>query len=256
MKIRKILGLMFAATLALVGCSGSNGPTTLKGVSLSGTATKLTYNEGDKFDPTGLTITASYKDSSFTKDVTSSVVWEDLKVGMTSVIGTYTENLFSASVTVSGITVNKITWTAAEKSIIDTHFYGADIPYVGLKDSGALTWDSEYEVATKSGGTSTKAILDNFATAFNGWEDYSCVDAEYVAEYESYYYCFEKKLKPVQEVDLLMLLSMVLKQAVITKVIQQKMVLDYSQLKLLILIIMNGLLKQLNMLLKVMNQPQ
>ena len=68
--------------------------------------TKTVYTAGDHFDPTGLTITATYSDST-QGDVTSSVVWspDPLTQGITSVTGTYG----GKSVVVSGITVNQAT---------------------------------------------------------------------------------------------------------------------------------------------------
>ncbi len=48
---------------------------TLTAVALSGTPTHSTYTVGDSFDPTGLTVTATYSDNS-TADVTSNATWQ------------------------------------------------------------------------------------------------------------------------------------------------------------------------------------
>lgn len=48
---------------------------TLTSVALSGTPTHSTYTVGDSFDPTGLTVTATYSDNS-TADVTSNATWQ------------------------------------------------------------------------------------------------------------------------------------------------------------------------------------
>lgn len=48
---------------------------TLTKVALSGTPTHNTYTVGDSFDPTGLTVTATYSDNS-TADVTSNATWQ------------------------------------------------------------------------------------------------------------------------------------------------------------------------------------
>ena len=79
---------------------------TITELSYSGTPTKKTYDDGDSFDPTGLTVTATYDDSS-SEDVTSSVVWtpDPLTAGTTSVTGTY----MGLTVNVTGITVNNVT---------------------------------------------------------------------------------------------------------------------------------------------------
>lgn len=65
--------------------------------------TKTTYTAGESFDPTGLTITATYSDST-TSNVTSSVVWtpDPLTAGTTSVTGTYG----GKTIVISGLTVN------------------------------------------------------------------------------------------------------------------------------------------------------
>lgn len=65
--------------------------------------TKTTYTAGESFDPTGLTITATYSDST-TGNVTSSVVWspDPLTAGTTSVTGTFG----GKTITITGLTVN------------------------------------------------------------------------------------------------------------------------------------------------------
>ena len=75
---------------------------------------KTTYNDGESFDPTGLTITATYSDST-SSDVTSSVVWtpDPLTAGTTSVTGTFG----GKSIIITGLTVNAPT----EPEIIDSN---------------------------------------------------------------------------------------------------------------------------------------
>lgn len=76
---------------------------TITGLSYTGTPTKTTYSAGESFDPTGLTVTATYNDAS-QENVTASVTWtpDPLTLGTTSVTGTY----MGQTVNVSGITVN------------------------------------------------------------------------------------------------------------------------------------------------------
>ena len=76
--------------------------------------TKTTYTAGESFDPTGLTITATYSDST-TGNVTSSVVWspDPLTAGTTSVTGSFG----GKSITITGLTVN----AATEPEIIDSN---------------------------------------------------------------------------------------------------------------------------------------
>lgn len=78
----------------------------LTGLTFDGTLTKTEYAAGDRFDPTGLTVIASYDDSAdLTLDAAKDVVWEKLTSGMTSVTGTYTVGKVSKTITVTGITV-------------------------------------------------------------------------------------------------------------------------------------------------------
>ena len=79
---------------------------TVSSLSKTGTPTKTTYTSGESFDPSGLTITATYSDSS-SSNVTSLVTWSPspLTAGTTSVTGSYG----GKSVTVSGLTVEQAT---------------------------------------------------------------------------------------------------------------------------------------------------
>ncbi len=68
----------------------------------TGTLKKTEYIDGDTFDSTGLTVTATYTDNT-NEDVTNKVTWtpNPLTEGTTSVTGTYS----TETVTVNGITV-------------------------------------------------------------------------------------------------------------------------------------------------------
>lgn len=100
--------------------------------------TKATYTAGESFDPTGLTITANYSDST-SSDVTSSVVWspDPLTAGTTSVTGTYG----GKSITITGLTVN----AATEPEIIDSNSDLSVGDYVVLRTSagvGVTGWNN------------------------------------------------------------------------------------------------------------------
>ena len=77
-------------------------PKTITGLSYTGDPTKTEYYSGENFDPTGLTVTATFNDSS-SEDVTTSVVWtpSPLTTGTTAVTGTY----MGKTINVSGLTV-------------------------------------------------------------------------------------------------------------------------------------------------------
>ena len=78
----------------------------MTGLTYSGTPTTTTYDEGQSFNPAGLTVYANYSDSS-KENVTSEVTWspDPLTYGVTSVTGQYSKYY----VTINGITVNKVT---------------------------------------------------------------------------------------------------------------------------------------------------
>ena len=100
--------------------------------------TKTTYTAGESFDPTGLTITATYSDST-QGNVTSSVVWtpDPLTAGTTSVTGTFG----GQSIVISGLTVN----AATEPEIIDSNSDLSVGDYVVLRTAagvGVTGWNN------------------------------------------------------------------------------------------------------------------
>lgn len=78
----------------------------LSSISVSGTPSKTTYYAGENFDSTGITVTATYSDSS-TANVTSSCTYTPtpLTQGTTSVTVSYTEGGVTKTTAVNGITV-------------------------------------------------------------------------------------------------------------------------------------------------------
>ena len=100
--------------------------------------TKTTYTAGESFDPTGLTITANYTDST-SSNVTSSVVWtpNPLTEGTTSVTGTFG----GKTIVISGLTVN----AATEPEIIDSNSDLSVGNYVYLRTAagvGVTGWNN------------------------------------------------------------------------------------------------------------------
>lgn len=124
-------------------------------LSYSGTLAKDTYNEGEEFDATGLTITATFE--TFSLDVTGSVTWDALIAGNTSVTGRIQLSGAERTVTVSGITVTgyycseiTVDATNAQKD----YFVGETTNKTGLvvtatyKDSAGIGPDQVEEVAS------------------------------------------------------------------------------------------------------------
>ncbi len=146
----------------------------IKTLTVSGSLTKTTYTEGQKFDPTGLKVTATYEDNT-TADVTDSVSWSPstLTAGTTFVTGTVN----GKTVTVSGITVNPA--KAVSISVSETN---VNLPLNGVfsftgkvtatLDNG-LTKDvtsnctfSGYDL-TKSGAQTVTVTYGELTTTYN-----------------------------------------------------------------------------------------
>ncbi len=95
-------------------------PATVSSIAVSGTPTKTTYIDGEKFDPAGLVVTATYSDASTGAIDAALVDWTfdpaTLVKGQTSVNVTAKFNsVSSAAYEVTGLTVNDIpTKTVAE----------------------------------------------------------------------------------------------------------------------------------------------
>ena len=90
-------------------------PVKLTGISVKNAPTKVTYNEGDNFDKTGMVIEATYSDST-KKDVTTYTVTDgnNLAAGKSTVTISYTEGGVTKTCT-QAITVNAVTPPAPVK---------------------------------------------------------------------------------------------------------------------------------------------
>lgn len=87
-----------------IDCEDGAPAANLTKIEVSGTPTKITYFDGEPFDPTGLVVTATYEDES-TEVVTSRVEWtfnpETLTLGTNEVKATATYGEMTASKTVT-----------------------------------------------------------------------------------------------------------------------------------------------------------
>ena len=119
---------------------------TMTDLSYTGTPTKTAYNVGESFDPTGLTVTATFNDNS-TEDVTSQVAWTPdlLTTGTTSVTGTYKDR----TITVTGLTVTIAPGTTA------------DNPYTVAEARAAI------DANTGLTGVYATGIVSQIVTAYN-----------------------------------------------------------------------------------------
>lgn len=124
----------------------------INSISISGTANKNVYNQGDTFDPAGLEVTATYTDGTTGIIDNNKCDWldsntssEHLSIGTTSVIC----KIGSASATYSGITVNEVK------------------TYQLVKDVSSLNVGDKVVIAQNSKGVVAGSINSSFLNAAN-----------------------------------------------------------------------------------------
>ncbi|MGN0235912.1 MAG: bacterial Ig-like domain-containing protein [Paludibacteraceae bacterium] len=121
-------------------------------IAISGNATKTTYKDGEAFDVTGLTVTATKSDAS-TEDVTNAVEWtispEVLTVGVTSVSvkATCAGKEASTTVNVTVLSLQELALSGEPKNM--TYYLGETFNPDGLVVTG-----------TYSDGTTTADVTD------------------------------------------------------------------------------------------------
>ncbi|MBQ0090371.1 MAG: bacterial Ig-like domain-containing protein [Prevotellaceae bacterium] len=140
------------------------GPTkTLTSIAVSGTPTKTTYDEGDKFDPAGLTVTGTYNDES-TAPITSGIIWsyentDVLAKGQTSIkVKATVDNVTSADwYTVNDLTVNEFVQTYANTYTSDASLSSV-ITGSKVKWDGCKVTDGYDALKIAKGGTATITV--------------------------------------------------------------------------------------------------
>lgn len=104
---------------------------TLQSIVVSGTPTKTTYQAGENFDPTGLTVTGTYDDGS-NSAITSGITWAfdpaTLSVGQTNCNVTATVGeISSEAYTITGLTVTEpVTLSSISVSGTPSEFWKGD----------------------------------------------------------------------------------------------------------------------------------
>lgn len=132
-----------------IECEDGAPAANLTKIEVSGTPTKITYFDGEPFDPTGLVVTGTYDDGT-TSPITNGVTWEcdpkTLALETTSVdvkasVGNITSNVY----TVKGITVKeKATLIAIEAKGSPAEFWKGDkFNHDGITITAR--WDDESE---------------------------------------------------------------------------------------------------------------
>ena len=125
----------------------------LTSITVSGTPTKTTYEEGEAFDPTGLVVTGTYDDGT-QKEITDGIVWvkdpEILKLGTTSVdVYASVGNIDSDVYTVEGITVKEkatLIGIEATKGTPDDFWKGDKFNHDGITVTAHWSDESESDV--------------------------------------------------------------------------------------------------------------
>lgn len=158
---------------------------TLTSLAVSGTPTKTTYNEGDTFNPAGLTVTGTYSDGN-TAPITSGITWTfnpaTLSVGQTSVnVTAKVGDVTSPSYTVNGLTVNGMTAlttmdeifaaaTSAGATATDTKVTFNNWVVTGVKNSNAYVTDGTKGFIIYASGIANGAVSADVAEAPEGAE--------------------------------------------------------------------------------------
>ncbi|MCQ2266092.1 MAG: bacterial Ig-like domain-containing protein [Bacteroidaceae bacterium] len=151
------------SSIVVVFEKGNTPSKPLSSIAVSGTPTKTTYYDGDKFSTDGLTVTGTYSDNT-TETLTSGVTWnvtpETLTTGTTSVsVTAMVGEKTSASYTVNGLTVNAI----PEKTIAEfIAAEGGKCYLTGVVSNIKNTTYGNYDLTDESGtiyvyGTLTSA---------------------------------------------------------------------------------------------------
>lgn len=149
-------------------------PKTLNSISVSGSPTKSLYYAGESFDPTGITVTAHYADST-TANVTDLCTYspDPLTAGTTSVTVSYTE-VTTKTTSVSGLTV--LTKTLQSISINSmpsntTFSLGSNFSSAGLSINAVYNGGTEVVSAGLSvTGVNTMVLGSQTATVSYGGE--------------------------------------------------------------------------------------
>ena len=155
----------------------SGGGTTTKALTSlekSGSLANTTYRVGEQFDPTGLTVTATFSDGS-TADVTSSVVWNvnTSTAGTKTVTGSYTFEGVTKTVTV---TITVINQPSPSKTLVDVEVDGQceTVYKVGDQfDPHGLTFTAKFSDGSEEDVTdqiSWTAYMSNVGESVAIWE--------------------------------------------------------------------------------------
>lgn len=140
---------------------------TLSSITVKTDPSKVTYTEGDKFDPTGLVITKNYSDGS-TEDWTYASHESDFTFSPSTSTALTTSNK-SVTITVGGkSTTQSITVNAKPKYTVTFYNAGEVVKTVSNVVEGTLFSAIKPTIGTGSGQLNIESC-DNNSTHFMGW---------------------------------------------------------------------------------------
>ncbi|MBQ0153998.1 MAG: bacterial Ig-like domain-containing protein [Bacteroidales bacterium] len=140
---------------------------TLSSITVKTAPSKVTYTEGDKFDPTGLVITKTYSDGS-TEDLAYAGHTSDFTFNPTTSAALTTSNT-SVTITVGGkSTTQSITVNAKSKYTVTFYNAGEVVKTVSDVTEGTLFSAIKPTIGTGSGQLNIESC-DNSSTHFMGW---------------------------------------------------------------------------------------
>jgi beta-lactamase superfamily II metal-dependent hydrolase len=140
---------------------------TLSSITISGTATTTSYTAGESFDPTGLTVTATYSDNS-TAVVTSSVTWtpSTLSAGDTSVTASYTYGSTTKTAAYNGLTVSAASGTYMYTKKSGDHLQVFAIEQTGTYGDATLFKYGNFEILIDGGNTTSQTQLQHYLETY------------------------------------------------------------------------------------------
>ena len=152
----------------------------LTSIAVSGTPTKITYEEGEEFKTDGLVVTGAYDDGT-KKEITDGIVWEKapeiLKLGTTSVdVIASVGNIVSDVYTVEGITVKeKATLIGIEaKGTPDEFWKGDKFNKSGITVTALWSDESESDVTEQCQFTEPDMTTAGKKTVTVTYENVTC----------------------------------------------------------------------------------
>ena len=144
----------------------------LSSIAVTTPPTKITYTEGETFDPTGIVVTATYNDAS-TDDVTASCTYSPdgvLETTDTEITISYTENA-ETKTTTQAITVNEkptyeVTYHVGLETNVVNHKQGTTLSIDTPSDSHGYT----FQGWSSTESTESPVFVDNSTVVNNNME--------------------------------------------------------------------------------------